>query len=800
MAYIVQAPAPLNLQGVQGDPFIVTLDITLTNADNESIPWSDVTSITPIVTGVPPYFTSIIPLEEAVPNVSTSTNVVILEWTANQTALFAGLQSTNWSLSSTISGTGPLTLLAGSIAMTPSTVPGSSNSTTADLSVLVGTATASVAVTVGGGGGGGGSGFDFTGDGSPQGVVTANVGQNYYDTTNAALYFKGYGDATNTGWLMGVGTSPDAEWGNPGQPGIGWTLLPTTENSAALWSVIDANQYYIISDVAGARWTQNGFYYWTGATDGQQGMYWEVGARGQAGMELDSSGALAVFGPLLVEGDQAVTAILFFPNPMTLPLTVVTGTNDEFVFDGPNGSETFTVAAGTYTTASDLATAIEEATGSHANEAFSTLVIVTTTNAAGDLSYYFVFDAPSTGTTYNSYAIIPGSHDITSALGLNGEQAFMGGATGTRISTFASPLIINGVTYFAHAGNPNSAVTANAEGDICVDTTTPALWQATASGDSSWEVLAGGNTFEEINIANNSVTEHGHLAQKSNGELVWAFNVNPLDDSIDNDAVGVWKLSVEGGGAMDYNGWDFQYSAPNDTWEGVGVLAIEPDGSIINNYNGGGILTDHVVTGGFEVNTVHVFTYAGNPNGNVSSINQGDLIFDHSTPAIWTATAASSSSAWVRIAPTPDTGAVTLTANNPNQAATYAYVEVGPLLSSGNYPYASQAPAYMSDWLPLNIINSGEAIQVSMTNTLLATLPDAVDISGTIVVWDLAGTNLISCTFAATVANGESTASMALAQTQLIGTDLSLTDGNAQITSAAGGIYNVLINCSAEWD
>lgn len=42
----------------------------------------------------------------------------------------------------------------------------------------------------------------FTGTGSPEGVVTAYVGNNYLDTSNGNYYEKASGDNTNTGWTL----------------------------------------------------------------------------------------------------------------------------------------------------------------------------------------------------------------------------------------------------------------------------------------------------------------------------------------------------------------------------------------------------------------------------------------------------------------------------------------------------------------------------------------------------------------------------------------------------------------------
>lgn len=43
--------------------------------------------------------------------------------------------------------------------------------------------------------------FQFEGTGSPEGVVTAYVGNKYKDTATSNIYYKGDGDNTNTGWI-----------------------------------------------------------------------------------------------------------------------------------------------------------------------------------------------------------------------------------------------------------------------------------------------------------------------------------------------------------------------------------------------------------------------------------------------------------------------------------------------------------------------------------------------------------------------------------------------------------------------
>lgn len=52
------------------------------------------------------------------------------------------------------------------------------------------------------GGGGGGGAAGFAGVGSPEGVVTANPGATYLDTSTNSFWVKNSGTGTNTGWVQ----------------------------------------------------------------------------------------------------------------------------------------------------------------------------------------------------------------------------------------------------------------------------------------------------------------------------------------------------------------------------------------------------------------------------------------------------------------------------------------------------------------------------------------------------------------------------------------------------------------------
>ena len=114
-----------------------------------------------------------------------------------------------------------------------------------------------------------------------------------------------------------------------------------------------------------------------------------------------------------------------------LPLTVVAGVNDEFVYTPffTGTPETFTVAPGVYTTLAALEAAVGSAIGSAHAEAFST--IITITNNATDL----VFTSVVLGQNDNGDTITPGTHDVTVGLGLANPTTFAGGTDYTLKST-----------------------------------------------------------------------------------------------------------------------------------------------------------------------------------------------------------------------------------------------------------------------------------------------------------------------------------------------------------------------------
>lgn len=139
MASIKQAPAALDITGVSGSPLSVTLNVTATDDVGDLIPWGNLTGWT---------FNA-----EHAPSVSSpESGVLVLAWDTDATALIAATGEQYW-LGVTVSGNGPLAVLAGKLAANPPSEPGTGTSSTVPLSVQVGTATVALSIALAGGGG-----------------------------------------------------------------------------------------------------------------------------------------------------------------------------------------------------------------------------------------------------------------------------------------------------------------------------------------------------------------------------------------------------------------------------------------------------------------------------------------------------------------------------------------------------------------------------------------------------------------------------------------------------------------------
>src|ERR1039458_7699389 len=148
MAQINQQPAALALTGVIGDPFSLGVVFTSISTNAASVSWDDVTN--PVVVVVDRYGNAVL---GGIPTItSPAPYELFLSWSAAQTSLISNAQATRWALQVTLSSLGPETLLGGPLLFTPPTWPGSSSSTTANLSVTTGTATVNLNFSITGGG------------------------------------------------------------------------------------------------------------------------------------------------------------------------------------------------------------------------------------------------------------------------------------------------------------------------------------------------------------------------------------------------------------------------------------------------------------------------------------------------------------------------------------------------------------------------------------------------------------------------------------------------------------------------
>ena len=257
MASIIAAPTSLDITAVAGDPLTLLFNISLADSNGNPLPWSDFTSPTVYVGKATAEQTSLEPVVTM-----PATGQVQLAWSGTQTASIGNSSGLLWSLSATISGTGPLALTAGNLTANPATTPGNSSGSSGNLSVNVGLATVSLSVTVGGGGGSSSGVSELTdGTGTTTGIVTiqgaggvtvsvSKTGTNGTITvtgdlapsfTGAGQLLVGTGNGTfealpapTAGQVLSYSASaPGVEWGLAGG-GFGLLALGTVTTSSVL--------------------------------------------------------------------------------------------------------------------------------------------------------------------------------------------------------------------------------------------------------------------------------------------------------------------------------------------------------------------------------------------------------------------------------------------------------------------------------------------------------------------------------------------------------------------------------------
>jgi len=234
---------------------------------------------------------------------------------------------------------------------------------------------------------------------------------------------------------------------------------------------------------------------------------------------------------------------------------------------------------------------------------------------------------------------------------------------------------LESTTHFNHAGDPNTHVTSVRKGDLCIDTTTPALWMATAATATTWTrvgpeivdvfpTVTGSGTPEGVVTAAVGAsyvdTTNGAVwfKQSGAGDTGWVVgsNVTPLD---------IAGAPVPGFLVVSSTGDVYMICE-------TATKAVLTDVAAINNsenrlafnsaaLDGGQYLTLQLGAAGSPLDWAWnvdgsttfpgytLFTYAGNPNTHLTALEAGDLCVDTATPALWQATAADNSH-WVLIA------------------------------------------------------------------------------------------------------------------------------------------------------
>lgn len=131
--------------------------------------------------------------------------------------------------------------------------------------------------------------------------------------------------------------------------------------------------------------------------------------------------------------------------PATVPLVVVTGVNDTFVYTpvSTGTPEIFTVAAGVYNTIAAVKAAMGNAIGAAHGELFGTLIAVDGSGASITLTA----SLDNTGIAHNGDTISFGATDVAASLGFTGNpDTFAGGTGGSPGSSVG-----NGVLYLVTA-------------------------------------------------------------------------------------------------------------------------------------------------------------------------------------------------------------------------------------------------------------------------------------------------------------------------------------------------------------
>jgi hypothetical protein len=326
----------------------------------------------------------------------------------------------------------------------------------------------------GGGGGGGGSFPDFAGSGSPEGVQTAGVGKFYQDTTNGGLYAKAVGSG-NTGWVAVGANIPNADNGLANLPaGLVTDLL----DGPATLLFAPAGGSAVMSDpeAYGAAGTFNGVMWLAAGGDGAQSFVIKTGSTGQHAWNFNPDGT-TIFPPGFIAAELDIHNA---SNPNGGVAAV-----DDYINEGQNALGLFPLPLGAATGPSQFSIYDEHITPAGVNW-----------DASGHAQVLWM--TPTQINSYDWFGNNPAFDLSTMSLLFNHSTNAGGYVT---IANLAGPIqFASGGTpfdLFVHGGNPTGNVTPIAAGDLCIDITTPALWQATGTLDTDWQQIGagGGGSF-----------------------------------------------------------------------------------------------------------------------------------------------------------------------------------------------------------------------------------------------------------------------------------------------------------------
>lgn len=212
------------------------------------------------------------------------------------------------------------------------------------------------------------------------------------------------------------------------------------------------------------------------------------------------------------------------------------------------------------------------------------------------------------------------------------------------VAVFPGGIQLNaiGPTFFSRNGDPNTHVTANAKGDVCIDEATPAIWQAGAASDTDWVELGAGGEFVPIGDSTGSSTGSTVLSLSAN-DVAWteyATATSAVAWGITADDFP--RITIGADGTLYFGDGTFDPTTES------GSIIDPADGDLIIGTEG---TLDLISSGGpIILNGPSWFVNAGDPNGTATSSNEGDICIDTTTPGIWQSTEGGSDTAWVPFA------------------------------------------------------------------------------------------------------------------------------------------------------